>query len=110
MIAKCHCTPEAQEALKIHLQGYASDHGAITFTEAEIEFRELPYLFVLRSREQWQEGDPDPHAVRVINANASGLVINPGRTPQDSDNRRVFVPWANIISLTLIQSHSQNGV
>lgn len=111
MIAKCYCTPEAQKALTQHFAGYSSAEGFPNkFAEAEIEFRELPYLFVLRSREKWQEGDADPHSVRVVNANASGFVIDPGQTPEDENKKAVFIPWTNIISFTIIQSQFQDGV
>ncbi|MGF1573921.1 MAG: hypothetical protein ACFCU1_12725 [Sumerlaeia bacterium] len=111
MIAKCFCTPDAQEALATHFRGYASPAGVPdNFVEAEIEFRELPYLFVLRSREKWQEGDADPHSVRVVNANDSGVLIDPGQTAEDQNHKAVFIPWTNIISFTVIQSQSQDGV
>jgi len=105
MIAKCHCTKESQTAL----QKFAGVDSKDFSTLAEIEFRELPYFLVSRSREKWMEGSEDVNAVKLVGANEHGVVFNPG--PSNEDSKRTFVPWQNIISFSFFAEaeSSQDG-
>lgn len=95
MNAKCLCTPEAANALCKALELSCSD--AVV---AEIEFRELPYCIVSRSREQWTEARGDITALRVVGITERGLVLDPDGE-ETTPSRRTLIPWTNIISLTV---------
>ncbi|MCB2155897.1 hypothetical protein KQI84_13525 [bacterium] len=98
MNAKCLCTPEAARALCQAMGLPAAD-----VVEAEIEFRELPYCIVSRSREQWTEARGDITALQVVAIGDRGLVLDPGSTTSDGQDsaRRTLIPWTNILSLTV---------
>ncbi len=74
----------------------------------EVEFREVPYFMVSRSREKWPEEKGDINTVRVLNATERGLVVDPLSETAGSDKtealRQTLIPWTNIISLTLDKS------
>ena len=71
----------------------------------EIEFREVPYFLVSRSREQWTEGRGDINAVRVLAVTDLGLIIDPSSEPVGEGGNQAkhhtIVPWSNVISLTI---------
>ncbi len=101
MIAKCQCSAEAARKLR-EFAVMDSGEGPCV---AEIEFREVPYFLVSRSREKWMEGRGDINVVRVINATSLGLVIDPAsesvETQSAQASRHTMIPWANVISLTI---------
>lgn len=100
MIAKCLCSEQAYDSLIKHL-GVSKDQASPL---AEVEFRELPYFFVSRSKEQWMEGQGDVNAVRISQATDLGLLFDPGANSSQKERKVCFVPWLNIISLSFIDS------
>ena len=103
MIAKLFCEPAAAKALAAKT-GIALTDGPVE--SVEVEFRELPYFIVSRSREQWTEARGDINAIKVIGASDFGLLTDPDSTPAGdttSPRRTTLIPWTNIISLTLTQ-------
>ncbi len=101
MIAPCKLTPAAEAVIR----GMLGFETAAPVVSAEIEFREVPYFLVARSREKWSAEQGDINEVQVIAANEFGLVINPDNRPTGGDlpqaPRHTLVPWQNILSLSL---------
>ncbi|MEQ8821279.1 MAG: hypothetical protein RLY93_13645 [Sumerlaeia bacterium] len=103
MIAKVLCTPDAQRKLSELTQL----RGGEGIARAEIEFREVPYFLVsrARTRDSWLESGKDINAMRVMDVSAAGLIIDPDSEPLADDpnqaRRHTFVPWTNVISLTV---------
>lgn len=71
----------------------------------EIEFREVPYCIVSRSRENWGGERGDINALRLLSAGSAGLVVDPDSRPVEGQNnqghRHTLIPWTNVISLTV---------
>ena len=104
MIAKCFCSSDAKASLAKSL-GVSDEQSSEL---AEVEFRELPYFFVSRSKEQWMEGQGDPNSVRIVSATEQGLLFDPGANSQQKERKVCFVPWLNIISLSFIDNDEQS--
>lgn len=106
MIARLDCSAEALQRLH-ELAGM----GAVSVAGvAEIEFREVPYFLVSRSREQWTEGRGDINAVRVLSVTDLGVVVDPASDPRAQAARRTIIPWTNVISLTVGPANNDSGV
>jgi hypothetical protein len=108
LISKCFLSPSAFQQVCLILDParvYLQNRGDVV---AEVEFRELPYFFVLRSRDKWQEGKPDPHHVQVKGANALGLFFE-ANSAADQGDKTVFVPWANVISFSIPNDSTPSG-
>ncbi len=106
MIAKGRLTKEAAAVLK-EMSGIK---GSSSITEAEIEFREVPYFLVSRSRVNWTEEQGDVNEIQILWASESGLSVDPLNEPtKDKDDptqalRHTLIPWSNVLSLTLIRN------
>ena len=101
MITKCTCTKEAGNVLRERVGLEASSAEA----RVEIEFREVPYFIVSRSKDRWDPAKGDINAVSILAATEDGLIADPDSHPRKVDGsdetRRTLIPWANIISLTV---------
>ena len=73
---------------------------------AEVEFKELPYFLVSRSRMTWDfEKQGDINAVRLDRITDRGLLINP--EPESACPRVTLIPWTNVISLTVARQRAE---
>jgi len=94
VIARCLC--EADAAGSIAREIYKAEPAGTR--EFEIEFREVPYFIVSRSKQQWMEARGDINCVRVVGATALGILIDPAA---GVPGERTFVPWTNVLSMTM---------
>lgn len=101
MNVKCLCAPAAVSRIR----QMAGLDAAAKVGMIEVEFRELPYFLVTRSRELWSDDQGDINAVRAIAATEFGLVVDAASGDARSDDKeprqRTVIPWANIISITV---------
>ena len=99
MISPARCTPEAARALA----GQLGLPGDVSFDALEVEFREIPYFIVSRSRATWDQGAKgDINAFEVLSVGQHGMLVN--SSGEQSDQRFTLIPWANVISITVKRS------
>lgn len=104
MISPGYCAAEAATRLAQAI-GIGIENVALRL---EIEFREVPYFIVSRSRKQWAEDQGDINAVCVVDANEKGILIDPDTGAERAGNsKRVFVPWTNVLSLSVSSAEDQ---
>ncbi len=89
MISPCRCSETAGRQLAVIL-GLEAGVG-----QAEVEFREIPYFVVSRSREKWNPERGDINAVDLEQVTDRGLIFT-----GDGQAKRSLVPWQNVISIT----------
>jgi hypothetical protein len=72
----------------------------------ELEFKELPYFIVSRAKVRWDPSMGDVSEIAIARINDRGLVVNPeiGGDPSEP-TRFTFVPWTNIVSLSITRAH-----
>jgi len=90
MISPCRCSVQASQAL-LSIMGLEKSASNV-----EVEFREVPYFVVSRSREKWNPERGDINALDLEIVGENGLVFD-----ADGSGRRSLVPWQNVISITL---------
>ncbi|MBX3729793.1 MAG: hypothetical protein KF858_11460 [Candidatus Sumerlaeia bacterium] len=68
----------------------------------DLEFREIPYFIVSRSRQGWNEKQGDINTVLLVGCNERGLLADPDNvaTTAPVPTRTTLIPWSNVISLT----------
>lgn len=100
MITRCSLTFEAAEKLR-EVLGLPKD---VEVGAALLEFREVPYFIVSRSRDKWTEEQGDINTVRLMGMNDKGLLADPdnsGKAKLGEVGRLTLIPWPNVISLTV---------
>lgn len=96
LTTSCRCSAVAEAALRERI-GFPS---AAPFGDVEVEFKEVPYFIVSRSRQKpWDASRGDISRMDVVGVSTDGLVVDPDVPP--ADTRRTLIPWSNIISLTI---------
>ncbi len=76
--------------------------AAESLAGVEVEFKEIPYFIVARGRQAWDHTKGDINTVQVLGVNERGLVVDPDAiTVATPPKRFSFVPWSNILSLTI---------
>jgi hypothetical protein len=101
MILKCTFSEEAEEDLREALGFYALDD----LEGLELEFREVPYFIVSRSKASWQPEQGDINVIRILSATDRGLIVDPDSRPLPGDpgqaHRHTLIPWTNVLSMTV---------
>lgn len=101
MLCTCKCSESSRNALgEILGVGDAS-----MLQTVEVEFKELPYFLVSRSRAQWNpESQGDINEVELIAVSEKGLLVAPDGSG-DENGRRTLIPWQNVISLSTTRTN-----
>lgn len=101
MLSTCRCGEASRPPLG-EILGLGDTSALET---VEVEFKEVPYFLVSRSRMQWDaEKAGDINEVLLVDVTAGGLVVAPDG--EDAPHgRRTFVPWQNVISLSTTRTH-----
>ena len=101
MITTCTSTPE----IAARVCDYLGLDVAPPVAEWELEFREVPYFIVSRSRERWEIDQGDINTACIVGVNERGLVLDPesGKPERYTSGKQkeTLIPWTNIISLTV---------
>lgn len=105
MISSCFCSGEAQARLCDHF----GIRGDAAVAEVQVEFKEIPYFIVSRSRMSWNPEQGDINAINLLNVNERGIFVDPvslqGQpAAADGGSRQTFVPWSNVLSLTITRA------
>jgi hypothetical protein len=97
MLTNCALTHRSSEALR---EAFSVPRGE-EILSAQLEFKEMPYFLVSRSRENWDfEMRGDINAVLLVGMTDRGLLVDP--SPKSGREKKVtLIPWANVISLTV---------
>ena len=96
MLCTCRCNEESKISL-LHLFEM-TDHTMLD--TVEVEFKELPYFLVSRSRAAWNpEKQGNINDVELIAVIDEGLLVAPEGTDEPGF-RRTLIPWTNVISLS----------
>lgn len=94
MLTTCRLSDNAQRAL-------SAEFGEDAIG-AEIEFKELPYFMVTRSRTNWNfETQGDINAILMLDITDRGIMVDPEREGEPA--RKTLIPWSNIISLSIVR-------
>ena len=106
MISSGFCTGAAQS----RLCEFFGLPAAESLSGVEIEFKEIPYFVVSRSRTTWNQDQGDINAINVLNIDNRGLMVDPLSLPGNPAGREVsrrlaFIPWSNILSLTITRAN-----
>lgn len=104
MLSPCRCTAESRSALRAQF-GLAAD---APIAGVEVEFREVPYFLVSRSRQAWSPTSAENiNELQLAGLGERGLLVDP-----DGEGKRLtLVPWQNVISLTIsnVEASSDKG-
>ncbi len=104
MLSPCRCHPDAHEGLR-EIFGLAESDAVDT---GEIEFKEVPYFLVARSRSQWQpEESGDINEIHIMRAGERGLVVDPDAG--QPGRRQTLIPWSNVLSLSITRAGEGAG-
>ena len=97
MLTKCRLTHRAKVAIQAALQAPSGQ----PIHCAELEFKELPYFLVSRSRAGWNtEEKGNINEILLENVSERVLIVDPD--VNDNKCRRTLVPWANVISISVV--------
>lgn len=107
MITRCAIPDAAAESLRA-AAGLAPNEPVAS---AELEFREVPYFIVSRSREKWGEDRGDINAIRLVGANDRGLLADPDNASaaEGVPARVTLIPWTNVVSLTVLRKTGEGN-
>lgn len=94
MVTPCTIAPEAAKRIRRALR--LPDDSM--FESVHLEFREVPYFIVSRSRENWDAERGDINTVHLVDVTKRGLIADPDGSGQG--RRLTLIPWTNVISLT----------
>lgn len=104
MTLGCRCTEVAARQLR-ETMGLV---GAEAFTGIEVEFRELPYFVVSRGRLKQNPETAQEITLPLLRLNERGLVFD-SRLPGQEGEAVAFVPWQNVISLSITRAAGAKG-
>jgi len=107
MLMTCKPSARAEKELRrlLCLEGQEG------LTIVEVEFRELPYFMVARSRVKWDAASQgDINVVSLLHVTAEGIVVDPLSQPLPGSDtqavRHTLIPWQNVISLSITRADS----
>lgn len=82
------------------------DDSTQPFASVELEFKELPYFIVSRSKVKWDPSLGDVNLVTLLRATEVGLVVDPefGESQSGNGMRQTLIPWTNVISLSITRA------
>lgn len=106
MLSPCIVSREAAPAL-CDLLGFSASPGSAV----DVEFKEVPYFLVARSRAAWMpEQQGDINAISIVGVTDRGLVVDPmnalAAESELTGTMRTLIPWSNIVSLTITRADS----
>lgn len=94
MLCTCRCSDSSRSSLG-EILGVGNSANLETI---EVEFKELPYFLVSRSRVKWDtETQGDINEIELLSVTNNGLLVAPDGPATDA---RTLVPWQNVISLS----------
>lgn len=97
MLTQCRLSAQARTALTALLPV----PSGMQLSGAEVEFKELPYFLVTRSRTTWDaEKMGDINVISLEAVSERGLVVDP--QVAGATQRLTLIPWANVISLSCL--------
>ncbi|MCC6548324.1 hypothetical protein IT570_14290 [Candidatus Sumerlaeota bacterium] len=104
MISFCFCSGEAHARL-CDFFGFHRDEKV---AGVEVEFREIPYFIVSRSRTAWNPEQGDINAINLLSVNDGGIFVDSvsmqGQPAADGSRRHTFIPWSNVLSMTITRA------
>lgn len=101
MLSTCRCGEASRPPLG-RLLGIEDSSALET---VEVEFKEVPYFLVSRSRMQWDvEQAGDINEVLLVAVSDGGLIVAPDGADVPA-GRRTLIPWHNVISLSTTRTH-----
>ncbi|MCC5877183.1 MAG: hypothetical protein JJU11_13260 [Candidatus Sumerlaeia bacterium] len=101
MLCTCQCSEASRSALG-EILGVGDSSMLQT---VEVEFKELPYFLVSRSRAKWDpESQGDINDVELVSVTEKGLLVAPDGAG-DAEGRRTLIPWQNVISLSTTRTN-----